>query len=256
MRNFFMGREPLKHAFGHMDIRKANNIARRELQNIGIDVRDPSEAVGKLSGGERQCVAIARAVYFGARVLILDEPTSALGVHQTATVLRYIKILRDKGLSVIFITHNVHHAMAVGRPLYGAEPREDHRYLDTRRNYAAGTGNGDGRRPSSTGIVSRAGTNGLRIAFVTTEERMELAPHRIGPPTSIEEGLQNEWYIAPVPRKEIKQFIKRSDWPGIKHFGSYFLLVIATGSLAYYLMDIWYLFIPALSRLQPDLRVF
>lgn len=114
MRNFFMGREPLKHAFGHMDIRKANKIARRELQNIGIDVRDPSEAVGKLSGGERQCVAIARAVYFGARVLILDEPTSALGVHQTATVLRYIRILRDKGLSVIFITHNVHHAMAVG----------------------------------------------------------------------------------------------------------------------------------------------
>ena len=114
MRNFFMGREPLKHAFGHIDFRKANKIARRELQNIGIDVRDPSEAVGKLSGGERQCVAIARAVYFGARVLILDEPTSALGVHQTATVLRYIKILRDKGLSVIFITHNVHHAMAVG----------------------------------------------------------------------------------------------------------------------------------------------
>ena len=74
---------------------------------------------------------------------------------------------------------------------------------------------------------------------------MELAPHRIGAPTSIEEGLQNEWYIAPVPRKEIKQFIKRTDWPGIKHFGGYFLLVIATGTLAYNLMDIWYLFIPA-----------
>ena len=114
MRNFFMGREPLKFVFGHMDIRKANAIARKELRNIGIDVRDPSEAVGKLSGGERQCVAIARAVYFGARVLILDEPTSALGVHQTATVLRYVKTVRDKGLSVIFITHNVHHALAVG----------------------------------------------------------------------------------------------------------------------------------------------
>ncbi|MCY3876196.1 MAG: ATP-binding cassette domain-containing protein [Rhodobacteraceae bacterium] len=114
MRNFFMGREPLKFVLGHMDIRKANRIARRELRNIGIDVRDPSEAVGKLSGGERQCVAIARAVYFGARVLILDEPTSALGVHQTATVLRYIKTVRDKGLSVIFITHNVHHALTVG----------------------------------------------------------------------------------------------------------------------------------------------
>ncbi len=114
MRNFFMGREPLKYAFGHLDIRKANAIARKELRNIGIDVRDPSEAVGKLSGGERQCVAIARAVYFGAKVLILDEPTSALGVHQTATVLRYIRAVREKGLSVILITHNVHHALAVG----------------------------------------------------------------------------------------------------------------------------------------------
>ena len=114
MRNFFMGREPLKYRFGHIDLHKANKIAREELRNIGIDVRDPSESVGKLSGGERQCVAIARAVYFGAKVLILDDPTSALGVHQTATVLRYIKQVRSKGLSVILITHNVNHALAVG----------------------------------------------------------------------------------------------------------------------------------------------
>ena len=114
MRNFFMGREPLKYRFGHLDLHKANKIVREELLNIGIDVRDPSESVGKLSGGERQCVAIARAVYFGAKVLILDEPTSALGVHQTATVLRYIKQVRSKGLSVILITHNVNHALAVG----------------------------------------------------------------------------------------------------------------------------------------------
>ena len=114
MRNFFMGREPLKYRFGHIDLHKANKIAREELRNIGIDVRDPSESVGKLSGGERQCVAIARAVYFGAKVLILDEPTSALGVHQTATVLRYIRQVRSKGLSVILITHNVNHALSVG----------------------------------------------------------------------------------------------------------------------------------------------
>ena len=114
MRNFFMGREPLKYRFGHIDMNKANKIVREELLNIGIDVRDPSESVGKLSGGERQCVAIARAVYFGAKVLILDEPTSALGVHQTATVLRYIRQVRSIGLSVILITHNVNHARSVG----------------------------------------------------------------------------------------------------------------------------------------------
>ena len=116
LRNFFMGREPLKapRFFGFIDYAAAEKIVRNELLAIGIDVRNPHEAVGRLSGGERQCVAIARAVYFGAKVLILDEPTSALGVHQTATVLRYIKRVRAKGLSVIFITHNVHHALAVG----------------------------------------------------------------------------------------------------------------------------------------------
>jgi simple sugar transport system ATP-binding protein len=84
------------------------------MGKIGIDVRDPSQAVGTLSGGERQCVAIARAVYFGARVLILDEPTSALGVKQASVVLRYVAQARARGLGVIFITHNVHHAYPVG----------------------------------------------------------------------------------------------------------------------------------------------
>ena len=77
-------------------------------------MRDPTQAVGTLSGGERQCVAIARAVYFGARVLILDEPTSALGVKQASVVLRYVAQARARGLGVIFITHNVHHAYPVG----------------------------------------------------------------------------------------------------------------------------------------------
>jgi simple sugar transport system ATP-binding protein len=115
-RNFFMGREPQKRfgPFRFLDMRSAEQIAYREMRRIGIDVRDPQQAVGTLSGGERQCIAIARAVYFGAKVLILDEPTSALGVHQTAMVLKYIDQVRSKGLGVIFITHNIRHAMAVG----------------------------------------------------------------------------------------------------------------------------------------------
>ena len=85
-----------------------------EMRKMGIDVRDPDQPVGTLSGGERQAVAIARAVYFGAKVLILDEPTSALGVKQSGVVLRYIAQARDRGLGVIFITHNPHHAYPVG----------------------------------------------------------------------------------------------------------------------------------------------
>ncbi len=115
-RNFFMGREPLRR-FGPvrlMDMRLADTVARQEMRKIGIDIRDPGQAVGTLSGGERQCVAIARAVYFGAKALILDEPTSALGVAQTAMVLKYIHRVRENGLGVIFITHNVRHAYAVG----------------------------------------------------------------------------------------------------------------------------------------------
>ena len=81
---------------------------------MGIDIRDPDQTVGTLSGGERQSVAIARAVHFGARVLILDEPTSALGVKQAGVVLRYIIQARDRGVAVIFITHNPHHAYPVG----------------------------------------------------------------------------------------------------------------------------------------------
>ncbi len=115
-RNFFMGRElgKGKSPLGRFDVGSANRIAKEEMGKIGIDVRDPTQAVGTLSGGERQCVAIARAVYFGARVLILDEPTSALGVKQASVVLRYVAQARARGLGVIFISHNVHHAYPVG----------------------------------------------------------------------------------------------------------------------------------------------
>ena len=115
-RNFFMGREPTKGfgPFRYIDFKYCDGVAREEMKKIGIDVRDPGQAVGTLSGGERQCVAISRAVYFGAKVLILDEPTSALGVRQTSMVLKYVNMVRNKGLGVVFITHNVRHAMAVG----------------------------------------------------------------------------------------------------------------------------------------------
>ncbi|MBW7920994.1 MAG: sugar ABC transporter ATP-binding protein [Rubellimicrobium sp.] len=115
-RNFFLGREPVKGAFPfrRFDMQAADAIVAEELANIGITLRDPQQAVGTLSGGERQCVAIARAVYHGAKVLILDEPTSALGVHQAGIVLRYVAQARARGLAVIFITHNIHHAYPVG----------------------------------------------------------------------------------------------------------------------------------------------
>jgi simple sugar transport system ATP-binding protein len=115
-RNFFLGAEPRKgvRPLRWFDAAKAKRIVHRELREMGIDIRDPDQPVGTLSGGERQSVAIARAVYFGARVLILDEPTSALGVKQAGVVLKYILQARDRGVAVIFITHNPHHAHPVG----------------------------------------------------------------------------------------------------------------------------------------------
>ncbi|KRC66665.1 sugar ABC transporter ATP-binding protein [Aeromicrobium sp. Root236] len=115
-RNFFLGSEitkgvgPLKK----LDIDFMKATTKSELSAMGIDLRDVEQPIGTLSGGERQCVAIARAVYFGARVLILDEPTAALGVKQSGVVLKYIAKARERGLGVVFITHNPHHAYPVG----------------------------------------------------------------------------------------------------------------------------------------------
>ena len=114
-RNFFLGAEPTKGwgPWSRFDVDKAKEITVTELGKMGIDIRDPDQTVGTLSGGERQSVAIARAVYFGAKVLILDEPTAALGVKQAGVVLKYILQARNRGIGVIFITHNPHHAYPV-----------------------------------------------------------------------------------------------------------------------------------------------
>ncbi len=115
-RNFFMGNEPTKKIAGipFFDHEYANEVTMKKMKEMGINLRGPDQAVGTLSGGERQTVAIARAVHFGAKILILDEPTSALGVRQTANVLATVDRVRKQGIAVVFITHNVRHAMAVG----------------------------------------------------------------------------------------------------------------------------------------------
>jgi simple sugar transport system ATP-binding protein len=115
-RNFFLGSE-LTTGFGpfkRLDVARMKETTKQELADMGIDLRDVDQPIGTLSGGERQCVAIARAVHFGAKVLILDEPTAALGVKQSGVVLRYILQAKERGLGVVFITHNPHHAYPVG----------------------------------------------------------------------------------------------------------------------------------------------
>ncbi|MFB9376810.1 ATP-binding cassette domain-containing protein [Kineococcus gynurae] len=115
-RNFFLGQE-ITRGFGpfkRLDVKRMMEITGEELAKMGISVPDLDRPVGALSGGQRQCIAIARAIYFGAKVLILDEPTAALGVKQSGVVLKYVAKARDAGLGVIFITHNPHHAYLVG----------------------------------------------------------------------------------------------------------------------------------------------
>ena len=111
-RNFFLGNEIRNGLF--LDVMQMKRICGEELTKMGIHIPDLERPVGSLSGGQQQVIAIARAIYFGARVIILDEPTAALGVKQSGVVLKYILKARDAGLGVIFITHNPHHAFLVG----------------------------------------------------------------------------------------------------------------------------------------------
>ena len=119
-RNFFLGNEITKGwgVLRRLDVKKMKDLTKQQLMEMGIDLRDTNQQIGTLSGGERQAVAIARAVYFGAKVLILDEPTSALGVRQSGIVLKYVLAAKDRGVSVVFITHNPHHAYLVGDYFY------------------------------------------------------------------------------------------------------------------------------------------
>lgn len=115
-RNFFLGSEPTsgRGPFHRIDVGRCRDETRAELAAMGIELRDPDQPVGSLSGGERQAVAIARALHFGARVLILDEPTAALGVRQSERVLEHVRTAADRGVAVVFVTHTPHHAHPVG----------------------------------------------------------------------------------------------------------------------------------------------
>ncbi len=114
-RNFFLGREIIRKIgpFSWIERRKMKRIVIDAMNDVGISVRNPDETVAFMSGGERQAVAIARAIYFGAKLLILDEPTAALSVGETKKVLQHIEEAKKRGISVIFITHNIYHVYEV-----------------------------------------------------------------------------------------------------------------------------------------------
>ncbi|QNH96504.1 ATP-binding cassette domain-containing protein [Corynebacterium anserum] len=112
-RNFFLGQE-ITGFLGQLKADEMRSIAAEELKKMGVNIKDVDVPISTLSGGQRQVVAIARALHFGARVLILDEPTAALGVKQSGMVLRFVRAAADRGVGVILITHNPHHAYLVG----------------------------------------------------------------------------------------------------------------------------------------------
>jgi len=176
-RCFFVGAEPTKRwgPFAIFDRKTANEIAVRETRQLGITrIDDGNRLVGGLSGGERQALAIARAVFFGASVLILDEPTAALGVKEAAHVLRIILQARQKGIAVIFITHNVVHALTVG----------DHFAVLIKGAKAADFRKGDKSREEITDLMA----GGEHMAQLEAEIEKYMASHDGHPPGS--NGLQ------------------------------------------------------------------
>jgi simple sugar transport system ATP-binding protein len=165
-RSFFVGVEPTKGwgPFKIFDRKKANEIAVKAVQDFGITrIDDGDRLVGGLSGGERQSLAIARALYFGARVLILDEPTAALGVKQATHVLRIVNEAKKRGLAVIFITHQVMHAMAVG----------DHFAVLIRGSVAADFKKGEKTREQITDLMA----GGASMAGLEAEIEANAAYH-------------------------------------------------------------------------------
>ena len=165
-RNFFMGAEPVKGwgPFQRFDTEYAKETVQAEVAKLGGDLGDPNRAAHTLSGGERQVLAIARALYFGARVLILDEPTSALGVRQSGSVLRTIRRVAQRGAAVVLVTPKPQHAYMVGdrflvfeRGRLAHDLRKGELSLETLTHLMAGGGGnggagvGDGGRLRSTG---------------------------------------------------------------------------------------------------------
>jgi simple sugar transport system ATP-binding protein len=170
-RSFFVGVEPTKGwgPFRVYDRKRANAIAVKAVQDMGITrITDGDRLVGGLSGGERQSLAIARAVHFGARVLILDEPTAALGVKQATHVLRIVNEAKRRGLAVIFITHQVMHAMAVG----------DHFAVLIRGAVAADFKKGEKTREEITDLMA----GGASMASLEAEIEGYMASHNGHPP--------------------------------------------------------------------------
>jgi simple sugar transport system ATP-binding protein len=170
-RSFFVGVEPTKGwgPFRIYDRKRANEIAVKAVQSFGITrIDDGDRLVGGLSGGERQSLAIARAVHFGARVLILDEPTAALGVKQATHVLRIVNEAKRRGLAVVFITHQVMHAMAVG----------DHFAVLIRGAVAADFKKGEKTREEITDLMA----GGASMANLEAEIEGYMASHDGHPP--------------------------------------------------------------------------
>lgn len=113
-RNLFLGRELTRGPLGRLDQGAMNKVATDLLRRVGITKNiPPTTPISSLSGGERQAVAIARAMYFDSEIIILDEPTNNLGVAETQGVLNFVREARDKGHACIFIAHNIHHVFQV-----------------------------------------------------------------------------------------------------------------------------------------------